>query len=1346
MFGRANEAKVEVNGVSTTCLVDTGATVTIINEDFCGQAGLKIHPLEQLVSISATGGTSIPYLGYTVATLEFPHIPNYSEEVVMLVISDTTDYAARVPLQIGTRVIAAVAETLTPEDIKHLDETWKQTYVGTLMSCAAQQKKDPDGDPFDMNNVKGPVKLKKRVELQPFEQTEVWGYTQVRGHSKRIVVCTESEELLMKGQVMSVSSKSELLPHNSRVKVFLKNLSAKSVKIPAKTTLGEISACNVVPPIWGPEPEAAPEAKDQEDPWTEEMQDLFEKLGLNEPKDWMTKEDILEAKKLVQKFHMIFSKHDLDLGKTDRVKYKIKVTDSTPFKERYRRIPPSQYEAVRKHLQEMLDIGAIRPSDSPWCSAVVLVKKKNGELRFCIDLRKLNLRTVKDAYTLPKIDEILERLKGSCVFSSLDLKSGYWQVDLEEESKQYTAFTLGPLGFYECNRMPFGATNAPATFQRLMESCLGDLNLNWCIIYLDDVVVFAPTVEEHLKRLEGVFQKLKEAGLKLKPSKCELFKKSISYLGHVVSEEGIHTDPKKIETVKTWKRPHNVHTVRKFLGFVNYYRKFIKDYSKIARPLYDLVSGDNAKKRTNPVEWSEAAEEAFQTLIEKCTTAPILGYADFSLPFELHIDASGIGLGAILYQKQEGKKRVIAYASRTLSHSEARYPAHKLEFLALKWALTDQFYEYLYGNSFEVYTDNNPLTYVLTTAKLDACGQRWVSAIAPMTFNLHYKPGRTNIDADALSRMPCSKEIPNEEVQAILKGCLEQPQFLWEAYACSARATEELKNHLQPSKMGHKEWKAAQLRDPTISTIYKMVVNKTLSHRRPSSNDDPEVRSYLHQKSRLKIRHGVLFRHINTQQRPDRNNMQLCLPKEYRKEALEGCHDNVGHFGLDRTIDLLRDRFYWPYMLEDTKDYVGSCRRCQMAKGRQQLAPLQPYHASAPMELVHMDYLTIEHGKTGQDVNILIITDHYSRFAQAIKTTNQTAPVTAAAAYNNFFSKYGFPEKIVTDRGTQFEGKLFTALCKVADITKLRTTSYHPQCNGNSERFNSTLINMIRTLEQEDKVQWTKHLNTLCSAYNSTIHSSTGFSPYWLMMGRKPRLAVDLNMGTNLPEHGPTSSFKYIQDLERRLQWSHRLAQRQMEKMANKAKKYYDRKVRCSKLEPGDLVLVRKFGFKGKHKIQDRWENQVYEVLESCHSSPLVFRVKREDGTGNIKVLHRNLLLPLRPRILEEDTPPLSPDPVDDNQSEEEVEPIQESQGDSSDDGQDSQPNSDDDEAPSVSTRPWTRSQGPPPALVGTTSLSKCSFNSQPILVPHQDILMGGHSGRLLGWASPLWREIQPMV
>ena len=748
------------------------------------------------------------------------------------------------------------------------------------------------------------------------------------------------------------------------------------------------------------------------------------------------------------------------------------------------------------------------------------------------------------------------------------------------------------------------------------------------------------------------------------------------------------------------------------------------------------------------VEWSHAAEEAFQTLINRCTQAPILAYADFSLPFELHIDASGIGLGAVLYQTQEGKKRVIAYASRTLSQSEARYPAHKLEFLALKWALTDQFYEYLYGNSFAVYTDNNPLTYILTTAKLDACGQRWVSAIAPMNFTLHYKPGRTNIDADALSRLTCSEKIDNEEVQAILKGCLEQPKFLWEAYACSARVTEDLKPNLPPAKMGAAEWRRAQALDPVILAVKKMIVNKTLYQRRPSSKDDPELKTYLHQKSRLKLRNGVLYRYIDTSQRPDRNNMQLCLPKPYRKQALEGCHDDVGHFGLDRTLDLLRDRFYWPHLMDDAKDYVNSCRRCQMAKGRQQLAPLQPYHADAPMELIHMDYLTIEHGKTGKDVNILIITDHYSRFAQAIKTTNQTAFTTAQAAYNHFFSKYGFPEKIVTDQGTNFESDLFQKLCNVANITKLRTTSYHPQGNGNSERFNSTLINMIRTLEYEHKVKWTTHLNALCSAYNSTVHSSTGFSPYWLMMGRKPKLAVDLNLGTNLPEHGPSSSSKYVQDLERRLQWSYKLARRHMEKQAEKAKKYYDRKVRCSKLEPGDLVLVKRFGFRGKHKIQDRWENHVYEVLESCHSSPLVFRIRREDGTGNVRVLHRNLLLPFKTRIMDEEVLPPHTNNKDDNQAGTPMDSTKENQEESSDSEQDPDDISEEGDEPSVSTRPWTRSQGPPPALVGTQSLSRCSLNSPPSLLQE---LGGatkaepkGFTGRLVGWASSMWEEFHP--
>ena len=406
------------------------------------------------------------------------------------------------------------------------------------------------------------------------------------------------------------------------------------------------------------------------------------------------------------------------------LKHVIRLDNKIPFHERYRRIPPHQYEEVKNHLKEMLEIGAIRKSQSPWASAVVLVRKKDGALRFCIDLRKLNARTIKDAQTLPRIEESLDSLCGAVIFTSLDLKSSYWQVELDKDSIPYTAFTIGPLGFYECLRMPFGLTNAPAMFQRLMENCLGDLHLNWCIIYLDDIIIYSKTPEEHVERLEAIFKKLSSAGLKLKPSKCEFFKSQITYLGHIVSYEGIAADPKKIKAIQLWPRSETVTQVRKFTGLTNYYRKFIHNYVKIAKPLHQLVSGENVKLKHTTVKWTEECEQSFLELKELCSNTPVLAYPDYTKNFKLYTDASENGLGAVLTQlKEDGKEQPIAYASRTLSKSERNYDVHKLEFLALKWAITDRFHEYHYGGTFDVYTDNNPLTYILTTAKLDAIGQ-----------------------------------------------------------------------------------------------------------------------------------------------------------------------------------------------------------------------------------------------------------------------------------------------------------------------------------------------------------------------------------------------------------------------------------------------------------------------------------------------------------------------------------------------------------------------------------------------------------------------------------------------
>ena len=329
-----------------------------------------------------------------------------------------------------------------------------------------------------------------------------------------------------------------------------------------------------------------------------------------------------------------------------------------------------------------------------------------------------------------------------------------------------------------------------------MQSCLGNLHLPYCIIYLDDITVFCKTLQEHLTRLQAVFEKLKRAELKLKPSKCEFFKQELTYLGHGVSKNAIQTDSKRFEAIHKWPIPANVTEVRSFLGFTNYYRRFIKKYVQLAKPLYKLILGENTSKKQNSIKWDPECQEAFNSLKELYTTTPILAYADFEKPFKLHTDVSVLGLGAVLYQVQDGVDKVISYASRSLRKSEAKYPVHKLEFPCLKWAITKQFHEYLYGNTFDVYTNNNPLTYVLTTAKLDAMGHRRITGLAKYNFHIHYKSRKSNVEADALSRIDwekCDKIIQADSGQAIVAAALTGHETSHiDAIPCSPQAIESI--------------------------------------------------------------------------------------------------------------------------------------------------------------------------------------------------------------------------------------------------------------------------------------------------------------------------------------------------------------------------------------------------------------------------------------------------------------------------------------------------------------------------------------------------------------------------
>ena len=554
--------------------------------------------------------------------------------------------------------------------------------------------------------------------------------------------------------------------------------------------------------------------------------------------------------------------------------------------------------------------------------------------------------------------------------------------------------------------------------------------------------------------------------------------------------------------------------VRSFMGFVSYYRRFIPNFSKVAKPLNQLLQnleGTPSQKKKIKVYWGPEQQEAFETLQKLCTESPILAYADFKAPFVLHTDASGDGLGAVLYQVQDGQKRVIAYASRSLSKSERNYPVHKLEFLALKWAITGKFHEYLYGSEFQVFTDNNPLTYLLTTAKLDATGHRWVAALSNYLFSITYKPGKGHVDADALShiRWPEAMDIDTQTGHVVCNG-VQAPHGKVENTMPGGPSSGCIVSKQCPNRHDTNAMVSSQAKDPAIHQIIDSIQNKTIKHLKIQGDMPSELKALIRLKKQLLLKQGVLYRRVTPSDVKPR--LQLILPPSHRNRAIEGCHDQVGHLGQDRVLELLRDRFYWPGMYIDVASYLNSCPRCLKRKFQAEQAPLLNIQVNQPLELIHLDYLKIEPSK-GNVENVLIITDHFTRYAQAFPSKTQTALATAKLLWNNFILHYGFPEKNITDQGRNFESELIENLCQVAGVKKLCTSPYHPQTNGQCECFNSTLLNMLGTLTPEQKKDWKNHVSAMVHAYNCTKNAATGFSPYYLLFGREPRLPVDVEFG-----------------------------------------------------------------------------------------------------------------------------------------------------------------------------------------------------------------------------------------
>ena len=767
----------------------------------------------------------------------------------------------------------------------------------------------------------------------------------------------------------------------------------------------------------------------------------------------------------------------------------------------------------------MLRLGIIEESHSPWMSPAVYVPKKTGGLRICIDYRELNKRTKRDSYPLPLIDEVQDRLAGSTIFSTLDLQSGYWQMPLNPSDKEKTAFCPGP-GFrlYQFCRMPFGLMNAPSSFQRMMDQIFR--SLPFVSSYIDDVLIHSSSVREHKEHLQEVFNRISEAGLTLRGQKCKLGLSEVKYLGHVFSAAGMQPDPEKVSVTRNWPTPTNVAEVRQFLGLASYYRRYISQFAQIATPLHQLTC------KNSIFQWSSACQESFDTLKSKLMTPPTLAYPHThtqSGPFVLHTDASSHGVGAVL--EQDG--RVIVYVSRALTAAERNYSVIQKECLAIVYA-TKQFRQYLLGRPFELMTDHAPLQW-LSAQKAEGMLARWSLALQEFDFKISYKPGVNNGNADALSRIP--------------------PK------ACSATmlSTTTYRTQLQEQ----------QRSDSHLSIIYKGIESQT----KPTTTD-PILRRYIQLWHQLSIQDGVLCRKYY----PANTTTSIIvpiIPLSLRPQLLQEFHNTpaAGHLGSSKTLSLIRKEAYWVNMATDIHQYCTQCTICQQSKlSRPQKAPLQTVPIGRPWQMVAVDVLEVPIS-TSQNRYLLVFQDYFTKWPEAIPLHNQTAESVTQATIK-VFATYGIPDILHSDQGRNFESALLNKTLQAFGTDKSRTTAYHPQGDGMVERFNRSLLQLLRSYV-ETKDDWEMYLPLVLFAYRTASHASTGLSPYLLMYGREPKTP---------PLPVCQSGFEpstYVAHVQGKLAEMRQFVDDHLEKAAHLQKDYYDQRTTTQCFNPNDLVWLQ---------------------------------------------------------------------------------------------------------------------------------------------------------------------------
>lgn len=914
-----------------------------------------------------------------------------------------------------------------------------------------------------------------------------------------------------------------------------------------------------------------------------------------------------------------------------------------------RNIPFKLRAKVNEQVWKLQQRGILQPSKSPWAAGAVIRPKKNGDIRLCGDYKPLNKVTIKDSYGLTRMDTASTLLRNAVRISVCDMQDGFFQIPLSARARPLTAIRL-PNGLWESTRMSQGLTGAPSTFSRVMDATLGGYINVFALAYLDDLIIW--TYEQgseqandraHIRHLQLVFERLREVNLKLKLEKCQFMKKDLTYLGLNINGEGAKPSQTHVEKLTSYKQPTTLKQLRGFLGFTGFYRKFIKNYGTIARPLVEATLKQNVNG--NKIKWNDECEKSFQELKRALTSDTMILHPDVNGHYRLHTDGSAYGIGATLEQESNGSWKPVGFFSKHLNKAQQCYSATQREMLAIVSAV-QYFRPYLYGQTFDIYCDHEPIKYMDCDGKRSELVNRWLAELENYSYTIHYRRGKDNQAADGLSRMPNEPEADlGNEAHDDYNDEHEQ-QIESRSYSTKMISLTRMADFITQDEQEHDE--DLKVIIEAIKEQRKVIELKT------THSSNKSVKRMLDEFENFEITNGLLYR--NTVDKIGRPYKQLVIPKKRIPDILTEMHDSLwsgGHWGIKKTQTKIKERFFWTNMTKQIKEYVRSCRTCAEIKAppHYNRDEMRPITTQRPWQLLCSDHMGPLKETKRKNKYILVFIDHTTKWATVFATKDKTAETTAKC-FKEVIMRHGIPESLLTDQAKTFESDLYNQILEMADVKKIRTTAWRPQTDGLSEALNKTLLHLLKAYASEEEDEWDEKLNQITFAYNTTVQFTTGMTPFEALYGRKAKVPIDFF--TEQPNEQTTNSTYNEDTLKWRDEFKRIYKQIEEETDAKVARQKlnYDRKVRCNSYELGDFVMLldKASSTQAKAKLKRAWIGP-YKITKKINSA--LYEIKKTDRS-KAKIVNVALLKSSnrRPRELGND----------DEQREDEVTQTQEAQ------------------------------------------------------------------------------------